>query len=94
MDEINPLEEIGALKDRIAVLEAELKDKETFRTNCYLLMSENFKLRRIVEMKDDELKEAAKQIKEEREYSKKVKHAFEKIKVWYNLSEPGGLKYK
>ena len=87
-------DEVAALKERIAVLEAELKDKETFRTNCYLLMGENFKLRRLVELKDEELHEAAEQIKEEKEYSKKVKHAFEKIKVWYNLSSPGREAFK
>lgn len=77
---------VAGLKGKIRQLESELKSREVDHKNCYILMSENVRLRRMVEAKDDELREAVKQLKEERKNLEEAKHALEKLQKWVELS--------
>lgn len=77
---------VAGLKVKIRQLESELKSREVDHKNCYILMSENVRLRRMVEAKDDELREAVKQLKEERKNLEEARHSLEKLQKWVELS--------
>ena len=84
---------VASLKVKIRQLEADLRARDVDHNNCYILMSENVRLRRVVEAKDDELREAIKQLSEERKKAKDAIHELDKLKKWIDITQAEKPRY-
>ena len=84
--EIRPWEkEIYKLKKENAELKEIIRQKNVDRENCYLLLGENVRLRRMMEIMDEEHAAMEKRVALEKERADKAQRGLKNLQKWLKI---------
>ena len=82
--------EILKLKEENIALRYALQDVEKYRTNAYILMSENFRYKRMMEIMDEEKRDLIEQLNKEKKRLDKAERGIRNLQKWMELKGLGG----
>ena len=82
--------DIIRLREENAALYDTLDDYEAYRENTYILMSENFRYKRMMEILDEEKRALSEQLIKERKRLDKAERAMRNLQKWMDIKGYSG----